>query len=150
MKLKLVPIENETQYYHVIFNYIIGDGNGYTTYDFTCNAFEIEEIIKYVDIFNRLKPPKGYWGIVFNDLPREYPGEYIGVSREEYEILMHLIYLENAETEIEEAMCDCIRSDIGSWNFLVFKGIDIYYYDESNRKYKVVIDGDNQRYSISI
>ena len=143
MKLKLIPIENKLPYYHVIFNYMIGDGDGNTTYDFTCDASEIEEIVKYVDIFNRLKPLKGYWGIVFDNLPREYPGEYIGVSREEYEILMHLINLENAESKIEEAIYDCIRSDIDSWNFLVFQGINIYYYDESNRKYKAVVDGDN-------
>lgn len=46
MTIKLIPIENETPYYHVIFSYMIGDANGNTTYDFICNESEIERLNK--------------------------------------------------------------------------------------------------------
>lgn len=56
--IKLIPIKNQTPYYHVIFNYMIGDANGNTTYDFICNESEIEKVVKYVSILNKLKPLK--------------------------------------------------------------------------------------------
>lgn len=120
---------------------MIGDGDGNTTYDFKCDASEIEEVTKYVDILNRLNPLKGHWGIILDNLPEKYPGEYIGLSEEEYNTLIYLLHLEDAETRIENALYDCIRSEEG-YTFLVFKRVDIYYYDENNRKYKVVIDND--------
>lgn len=80
--IKLIPIENED--HHVIFNYMIGDADGNTTYDFTCNESEIEEVVKYVSILNKLKPLKDHWGIYFDNYKKEYPGEYIGLSEEQY------------------------------------------------------------------
>jgi hypothetical protein len=66
--IKLVPIEKEPPHYHVVFNYMIGDADGYTTYDFTCESTEeIEEAIKYISILNKLKPLKDHWGICFDD-----------------------------------------------------------------------------------
>lgn len=59
--IKLIPIKNQTPYYHVIFNYMIGDANGNTTYDFICNESEIEKVVKYVSILNKLKPLKDHW-----------------------------------------------------------------------------------------
>lgn len=145
IKLKLIPIEeNKDPYYHIIFNYMIGDGNGNTTYDFTCSPEDIDEVIKYVSILKKLKPLKRHWGICFDNYSEEYPGDYIGLSEEEYKTFLHLLELEEEEsTDIEFNICDCIKSRINEWSFLVFEGIEIYYYDKNNRKYQVVIEEEN-------
>lgn len=137
--IKLIPIENKTPYYHVIFNYMIGDADGSTTYDFTCNESEIEKVVKYVSILNKLKPLKDHWGICFDNYEKEYPGEYIGLSEVEYNIFMDLLdcefYISKERSEIQS----CLASR-NEYSFLVFQGIEIYYYDENNTKYKVEWD----------
>jgi hypothetical protein len=135
--IKLIPIENKTPYYHVIFNYMIGDADGSTTYDFTCNESEIEKVVKYVSILNKLKPLKDHWGICFDDYCGiGYPGEYIGLSEVEYNVFMDLLdcefYISKERSEIQS----CLASR-NEYSFLVFQGIEIYYYDENNTKYKV-------------
>lgn len=137
--IKLIPIENKTPYYHVIFNYMIGDADGSTTYDFTCNESEIEKVVKYVSILNKLKPLKDHWGICFDNYEKEYPGEYIGLSEVEYNVFMDLLdcefYISKERSEIQS----CLASR-NEYSFLVFQGIEIYYYDENNTKYKVEWD----------
>lgn len=137
--IKLIPIENKTPYYHVIFNYMIGDADGSTTYDFTCNESEIEEVVKYVSILNKLKPLKDHWGICFDNYEKEYPGEYIGLSEVEYNVFMDLLdcefYISKERSEIQS----CLASR-NEYSFLVFQGVEIYYYDENNTKYKVEWD----------
>lgn len=136
MTIKLIPIKNQTPYYHVIFNYMIGDANGNTTYDFICNESEIEEVVKYVSILNKLKPLKDHWGICFDNYEKEYPGEYIGLSEVEYNVFMDLLdcefYISKERSEIQS----CLASR-NEYSFLVFQGIEIYYYDENNTKCKV-------------
>ena len=136
MTIKLIPIKNQTPYYHVIFNYMIGDANGNTTYDFICNESEIEKVVKYVSILNKLKPLKDHWGICFDNYEKEYPGEYIGLSEVEYNVFMDLLdcefYISKERSEIQS----CLASR-NEYSFLVFQGIEIYYYDENNTKYKV-------------
>lgn len=136
MTIKLIPIKNQTPYYHVIFNYMIGDANGNTTYDFICNESEIEKVVKYVSILNKLKPLKDHWGICFDNYEKEYPGEYIGLSEVEYNVFMDLLdcefYISKERSEIQS----CLTSR-NEYSFLVFQGIEIYYYDENNTKYKV-------------
>lgn len=137
--IKLIPIENKTPYYHVIFNYMIGDTDGSTTYDFTCNESEIEKVVKYVSILNKLKPLKDHWGICFDNYEKEYPGEYIGLSEVEYNVFMDLLdcefYISKERSEIQS----CLASR-NEYSFLVFQGVEIYYYDENNTKYKVEWD----------
>ena len=134
--IKLIPIKNRTPYYHVIFNYMIGDANGNTTYDFICNESEIEKVVKYISILNKLKPLKDHWGICFDDYEKEYPGEYIGLSEVEYNVFMDLLdcefYISKERSEIQS----CLASR-NKYSFLVFQGIEIYYYDKNNTKYKV-------------
>lgn len=133
--IELIPIINESPYFHIVFNYMIGDGDGETTYDFTCGDSEIEEVVKYVKILNKLKPLKGYWGICFKDYPKEYPGKYIGISKEEYDILLDL--LNSSEDDgIKGEFCKCLVDEM-EYYFLVFQYIEIYYYDKNNAKFKV-------------
>lgn len=137
--IKLIPIENEDPYYHVIFNYMIGDANGNTTYDFTCNESEIEEVVKYVSILNKLKPLQDHWGIYFDDYCGiGYPGEYIGLSEEEYNTFIELLSYDGDDA-IKIEIYKHLRSET-EYSFLVFQGVEIYYYDENNTKYKVEWD----------
>ena len=145
INLKLTPVNGiYNPRYEVIFNYMIGDGDGYTTENFSCDPDKIEEVIKYVDILNRLKPLSRHWGICFSNYPEEYPGEYIGLNEEEYKILIHLINLgdeykdedEDSILSIENTICDCLRSQI-EFSFLVFEGVEIFYHGEDGRKFKV-------------
>lgn len=135
MMIKLIPIENETPYYHVIFNYMIGDANGNTTYDFICNESEIEKVVKYVSILNKLKPLKDHWGICFDNYTKEYPGEYIGLSEDEYNIFIDLLYSNDYE-DIRGEISECLKSET-EYSFLVFEKVDVYYYDENGIKYNV-------------
>lgn len=118
----------------------IGDADGYTTYDFTCESTEeIEEAIKYISILNKLKPLKDHWGICFDDFYiKDYPGEYIGLSEDEYNIFKSLICPNNFE-DVREKISECLRSET-EYSFLVFEKVDVYYYDENGIKYNVEWD----------
>lgn len=132
--IKLTPVKNEFPYYHIIFNYMIGDGNGHTEYDLTCVSSEIEEVVKYVSILNKLNPLEGHWGVCFNNYPEEYPGEYIGVSKDEYTIFIDLLNPDNEGIKGEISMC--LKGEI-EYALLIFEGVEIYYYNENNVKYSV-------------
>lgn len=138
--IKLVPMKKEPPHYHVVFNYMIGDADGYTTYDFTCESTEeIEEAIKYISILNKLKPLKDHWGICFDDFYiKDYPEEYIGLSENEYNIFKSLICPNNFE-DVREKISECLRSET-EYSFLVFEKVDVYYYDENGIKYNVEWD----------
>lgn len=134
--IKLVPIEKEPPRYHVVFNYMIGDADGYTTYGFTCESTEeIEEAIKYISILNKLKPLKDHWGICFDNYTEEYPGEYIGLSEDEYNTFIDLLY-SNDYDDIRGEISECLKSET-EYSFLVFEKVDVYYYDENGIKYNV-------------
>ena len=72
----------------------------------------------------------------FDNYEKEYPGEYIGLSEVEYNVFMDLLdcefYISKERSEIQS----CLASR-NEYSFLVFQGIEIYYYDENNTKYKV-------------
>ena len=141
INLKLTPVKGtNSPRYEVIFDYMIGDGDGHTTESFSCGPDKIEEVIKYVNILNKLKPLPGHWGICFDNYLEEYPGEYIGLSEEEYKIFYHLINLDDEDEDIilpiEATISDCLRART-EYSFLVFEGIEIFYYDENGRKFKV-------------
>lgn len=136
------PIKPNYPSYYIEFNYMIGDGDGETEYGFACGKEDIEEVVKYVNILNKLEPLKGHWGICFDNYPEEYPGEYIGLSEEEYKKFIRILSLDEYDdlhNTVEENIYDCIKSSNG-YHFLVFEGINIYYYDENGKKFNVMIE----------
>ena len=76
--------------------------------------------------------------IYFDNYKKKYPGEYIGLSEEEYNIFTELSCYDGNDA-IKVEICDCLRSET-EYSFLVFQGVEIYYYDENNTKYKVEWD----------
>ena len=71
----------------------------------------------------------------FDNYKKEYPGEYIGLSEEEYNIFTELSCYDGNDA-IKVEICDCLRSET-EYSFLVFQGVEIYYYNKNNTKYKV-------------
>lgn len=136
--IKLVPIINDSPYYKVIFNYMIGDADGYTSYNFTCEDEQIEEVMRYITILNKLRPLKGHWGICFEDYPNEYPGTYIGLDEKEYDVFKELLN-SGDDTGIKGKICECLRSRT-EYSFLVFQNAEVCYYDIFNTKYKVELE----------
>lgn len=136
--IKLVPIMNDSPYFQVKFQYMIGDADGYTSYDFNCEEKDIEEVMKYINILNKLKPLEGYWGVGFDSYPSEYPGKYIGLSEEEYEIFIDLLN-SGDDLGIKGEICECLR-DRTEYSFLVFQGASVYYYDIFNTKFNVELE----------
>lgn len=145
IKLTLIedkPNKSNHPYYYIEFNYMIGDGDGETEYSFACGKEDIEEVAEYVNILNKVKTLKGHWGICFDDYPKEYPGEYIGLSEEEYKKFIRILSLDEYDdlhSMTEKNIHDCIKSS-NDYHFLVFKGINIYYYDENGKKFNVMIE----------
>lgn len=136
--IKLIPIINDSPYFQIKFQYMIGDADGYTSYDFTCGEEDIEEVMRYINILNKLRPLEGHWGICVEDYPDEYPGEYIGLSKEEYEIFKEL--LDSGDDDgIKGEICECLRSRT-EYSFLVFQGVSVYYYDIFNTKFNVELE----------
>lgn len=100
---------------------------------------EIEEVVKYVSILNKLKPLQDHWGICFDDYCGiGYPGGYIGLSEEEYNTFIELLSYDGNDT-VKIEIYEHLRSE-NEYSFLVFQGVEIYYYDENNTKYKVEWD----------
>lgn len=136
--IKLVPIINDDPYYKVVFNYMIGDADGYTSYDLICKEEDIEEVMQYINILNKLKPFEGHWGVGFDDYPTEYPGDYIGLSEKEYDIFIDLLN-SGDDPGIRGEICECLR-DRTEYSFLVFQGASAYYYDIFNTKFNVELE----------
>ena len=131
--IKKELIKTETPYYHIIFTYMIG--RNWTTFDFTCNESEIEEVIKYVSILNKLNPLENYTNIYFAEYPEYYPGEYIGISEEEYKIFLDLLYYKGYDDKIKCEIHECMISEFEDSSTLFF-GVTINYY-ENEFKYNV-------------
>lgn len=75
---------------------------------------------------------------VYEPLIKDYPGEYIGLSEDEYNIFKSLICPNNFE-DVREKISECLRSET-EYSFLVFEKVDVYYYDENGIKYNVEWD----------
>lgn len=131
--IKILPIEPREPKFKVVVNYMIGDGDGDIKEELEYSREELEKELPLVLALRRLKPLKGRWAVVLDNYPEDYPGEYIGVTKEEYALIM---------SELEEPKSDignCLYSEReGYWVSLT--GIDITYIDENNAEHEVEIE----------
>ena len=135
--IELIPAKITKPHCEVTFHYTVGDDE-YTRYNFNCSLEEVEEIVKFVSILNRLQSIKYHSKIVFEDYYSKYPGEYIGVSEEEYNLFMEVFCYTRDLTDMEEEINYCLRDNLlNDSTYLAFNGADIYYYDENSNKYYV-------------
>lgn len=130
--IEILPIEYTSPYFKVVVHYMIGDANGNTEEVLHYSREDLEERIQLILALNKLQPMKGCWGICFDNLPEEYPGSYIGVSEEEYALIIRAI-------EDDEYSLDW-RNPLYSERegyFVVFEGITVTYIDENNAEHQV-------------
>ena len=135
--IKILPIEKQTPYFEVTINYMIGDADGDTEETITYESEEeLEKDIPYIKILQKIKPLEGHWGIVFSDYPTTYPGEYIGLTKEEYSKFMDLL---TGEDTPSEALTSVLYLDVvGYWVSL--QDVNVTYVDENNAIHEVIID----------
>lgn len=135
--IKILPIEKQTPYFKITLHYIIGDSDGDTTETLIYKTEkELEEDIPYIKLLQKIKPLEGHWGIVFSNYPNEYPGEYIGLTKEEYSKFMDLL---DYETTPSVCISDSLYSEREHY-WVSFEDIDVVYVDENRATHEVIID----------
>lgn len=133
--IEILPIKPITPYFKVTIHYMIGDADGNTEEVLHYSRENLEEHLPLILALNKLKPLKGRWGICFDNLPEEYPGDYIGVSEEEYALIIRAI--KDEEYSLGD-WYNPLYSERGRY-FVVFKGIIVTYIDENNAEHQVKI-----------
>ena len=151
-------------YYELTIDYMIGDANGDTieTMDIgKDDAKGLETVEKVIKILNKLKPPKGRWGIILDIYKLKDNLRDKQITEEEYDFLSKVsseyYYLENTlpdilrekghtDEEIETLVEEASENDeeIGyfqyifkgetEYSFLVYQGVSLVYYDETGVK----------------
>lgn len=136
-------------YYILKFNYMIGDSNGDTSYDVYLSD-DNPHIERFCKVLNSLKPLKGHWGIILD--PWEFP-KYLEqnlLSEDDYNFLNATLFESYDDDDYEgdetptlydvkkddflTEFYEGVRCEIPS-SFLVFEGVELYYYDENGVKY---------------
>jgi hypothetical protein len=146
IKEKKPSTKKITPYYKLVYNYMIGDANGNTSEEIKVSV-ENPFIERYVTLLNKLKPLKGHWGVVFreNDLYKYMEEKQI--TKEDYDFLNRLMFeeyeleedntfiVEKKDEKFSDGFFYGVRGET-EWSFLVFEGIDLFYYDENGVKHK--------------
>lgn len=130
--IKILPIEPREPKFKVVINYMIGDADGDITEELEYSREELENELPLILALRKLQPLKDHWGIIFSNYPNKYPGDYIGVSKEEYDLIMG--ELEESKSRIG----NCLYSDREIY-WVVFQGIVVTYIDENNAEHEVEI-----------
>lgn len=135
--------KKQDPYYKLVFNYMIGDANGNTTEETIVPIEDAEIVEKFVTVVNRLSPTEGYWGVILETdrIPNHLDEGQI--TQEEYDFLMKVMfgnYDEDFEgdDELDGYFAESVRAE-AEYSFLVFQGVDLYYYDEYGSKHKTRI-----------
>jgi hypothetical protein len=147
--------KKQNPYYELIYNYMIGDGKGNTTEEVIVsvnNPF----VERYVKLLNSLQPTKNHWGIVF-ERNRIYESYQEGqITKDDYLFLERMMkedYDEDYDEDDEEEDIFIVSKadeDYASefyegvrgqteYSFLVFEGVELYYYDEYGVKHETEI-----------
>lgn len=133
-------VKNITPYYELVYNYMIGDSDGDTTH--VCEvSLDNTHVERFVKLVNSLKPTKGTWGIIFDENFLEKAHEEGQINEDDYEFLSKIQdcdFEDDKEAEYAEELSEGIRSE-ASYSFLVFEGVDLYYYDDKGVKYNTEI-----------
>lgn len=134
--------------YLLTYNYMIGDANGDTSeeIDISLNNPFIE---RYVTALNKLKPTKGHWGVMLEDV-RMYAhlkegqitqdeyiilqtvfsyGEYDPIEADDFDEKDNPLMLSDEDKEHLAEFADGVRAD-AEYSFLVFQGANLLYIDE--------------------
>lgn len=133
--IKILPIAPIKPYFKVTIDYMIGDADGDTQEILTYDSEEdLEKDLPLILALNKLEPLKGHWGIVLDNYPEKYPGEYIGVSEEEYELIKRAL---RGEEDGLVADWGYVLYSERDMYFVCFEGINVTYIDENNAEHEV-------------
>lgn len=158
--IKIKPANTEPicePYYRMVYNYMIGDARGNTTYE-TIVSIENPYVEKYMSLINSLKPIKNHWGIVFerNRLRQHFNEGQI--TEDDYNFLNKMMFDEYDYDNDEEAEAAEQEEDEYAWqfaegvrgeteySFLVFEGIDLFYVDCFGIEHETMIVEDEPEY----
>jgi len=134
------PKGGKIPYYELVFDYMIGDANGDTTETITTSV-DNPHVERFVKLINSLKPLNGTWGIVFCEYEVEGFSEQLEL--EDYQFLNAALFGIHGREDLDDNpyfaegfednyLCefeDGVRGET-EYSFLVFQGVDLYYYDE--------------------
>lgn len=128
----------------MIYNYMIGDSNGNTTEE-TEVSVNNPYLERYVKLLNKLEPTKGHWGVMLEDDRLEEHCKAKQITKDDLKFLNKIMFnklggekLTEEEEGFIEELSEGVRSE-AEYSFLVFEGIDLYYYDENNVKHETKI-----------
>lgn len=138
--------KKQEPYYRLVFNYMIGDANGDTTEE-TETSIDNPYLERFVKLLNGLEPLKGHWGVMLEDYRLQRHVKEGHITQEDYEFLAPMMFYDwEEENDIEAdyddghkyGFMDCIRAE-AEYSFLVFQGIDLFYYDENGVEHETKI-----------
>lgn len=126
-----------TPYYLLVYNYMIGDANGNTSEEVRLSK-DNPHIERFCKLMNKLKPTKGYWGIMLERKRIEEAHKQKQLTLNNYDFLCRTLFPEDFEGQ-EDPFMDEFEEGVKStseYSFLVFKGVDLYYVDENGKKHQ--------------
>ena len=146
------PKKASKPYYVLVYNYMIGDGDGHTNEEVELSV-DNPYIERYVTLLNSLKPLKGSWGVGLSrgDLYKHFDEGHL--TKDDYSFLNRLMFDgEDEDDEDGEYTFEVSKEnevyaseffegvrDEAEYSFLVFEGVDLFYYDEYKKKHNTKI-----------
>lgn len=136
--------EKQNPYYLLEFSYMIGDADGHTEEEMGAPIEDAEIIERFVKLINNLKPTSGTWGIVFSRYELKDFLTEGQITEDDYDFLKTVMFSidrddkDNKYKDYESYFSECIQGD-AEYSFLVFEGVDLYYYDEYGVKHETEI-----------
>jgi hypothetical protein len=140
------PKKAKKPYYELEYDYMIGDANGSTSEKVRV-SLENPFVERYVTLLNKLKPVKGSWGVQLesSDIYGNFDEKRIteddcnflirtmfGTEGEEDDG-MEPYFTTDSDNKFADEFADGVRAET-EYSFLVFEGIELYYYDENGKK----------------
>lgn len=125
-----------TPYYKLVFNYMIGDADGYTTEEVEVNK-DNPHIERFCKLLNKLKPTKGTWGIALDENCLDDMLKEKQLNQDNYDFLYKTLF-NNCSADEEEYMGSFykgVRLET-EYSFLVFEGVDLFYIDENGQQFE--------------
>lgn len=140
--------KKQDPYYLLEFNYMIGDADGDTQGE-ACVSIDNPFVERFVTLLNKLQPPKGYWGFGLEEDKLEAIYKEGQITEDDFKFLCRTLFEGSEEdyfkTQEENDWADEFFEGVISYveySFLSFEGVDLYYFDETGKKFKTRIVPD--------
>lgn len=147
--IEIIPNKPKTKkvsnpYYHLTYNYMIGDANGDTEEE-TETSIDNPYIERYVKLLNSLEPTKGTWGLILDQSNIAQCLKEKQITEDDFKFLSAIMFEEeydefktDQDWDFAHDLGDGVRGET-EYSFLVFQGINLEYYDEYGIKFQTKI-----------